>query len=503
MRFSERPLTLSTLTWRKVYSTILSIVGVILVAWGLIQVPTYSRLLTFFLLLVLAVAAKGTNTHFVQASAFVAVNSAISLSTVPAYGPFAAAVVAAAAEFSLWLISLRGGVPDWQRAWERLGVNVGMNSLAIFLGGLVFMGTTNLLGANTFWGQTLPWLFAAIVADQVNLWLLTIIIYLAQGINPRHTWLENRWAIPINVVMMSAGGGLLHVTVDQFSYIGIAIFFLPIMLAAYSYRVVVNNNKKQLEELEELVAVRTQALASANSELEHLHREKDAFIGVLTHDMRTPLTTIKGYGSILYNQDLPREEQTHIMNIILRSQDNLLEIVNNILEIQKLQSGAPILLEHSYFDMNELVHIVVESLQAEARLKEMKLVYYSPTAPVFVTADRPKIQRIVTNLVANAVKYTPEQGEVGVKLRQNSRYAVTEVQDNGYGIPVEQQPYIFERFRRVPGHQRRAMGTGLGLAIVKSLVEAHDGDISVTSQEDVGSTFTLKLPLQPDRLPGT
>jgi signal transduction histidine kinase len=486
------------LTWRKIYSTILSLLGAALVLWGLVQIPTYSPLFTFLLLLVLAVAAKSTNTHFVQASALVAVNSAISLSTVPAYGPFAAAVVAAAAEVSLWLISLRNNVPDWNRALERLGVNVGMNAIAIFIGGLVFLETTELLGSTTIWGQTLPWLFAAIVADQVNLWLLTIIIYLTQKVNPLDTWHENRWAIPINILTMSVGGGLLHVTVSQFSYLGIAIFFLPIMLAAYSYRVIINNNKRQLAELEGLVAARTQELANANEELERLHREKDAFIGVLTHDMRTPLTTIKGYGSILHTQELPRQEQIHIMSIVLRSQDNLLEIVNNILEIQKLQSGAPILLENSYFDMNELVRTVVESLQAESRRKEMNLQYYPPSMPVFVTADRPKIQRVITNLVANAVKYTPEEGEIKVRLQENGRYAITEVQDNGYGIPPEQLPYIFERFRRVPGHQRRAMGTGLGLAIVKSLVEAHNGEIAVVSQEDVGSSFTFKLPLITD-----
>jgi signal transduction histidine kinase len=237
-------------------------------------------------------------------------------------------------------------------------------------------------------------------------------------------------------------------------------------------------------------------LAKANEELERLHREKDAFIGVLTHDMRTPLTSIKGYGSILRDQSLPRDQQVHIMNIILRSQDNLLELVNNILEIQKLQSGTPILLERSHFDLNELIQMIVEILQPEAMRKEMTIQYQPPSSSIYITADRQKIQRIITNLVANAVKYTPHQGQICLKLWANGRYAVTEVQDNGYGIPPEQIPYIFERFRRVPGHQRKAMGTGLGLAIVKSLVEAHHGHISVVSQEDTGSTFTLKLPLQ-------
>lgn len=486
------------LTWRKGYSTLLSLLGATLVIGGLIQIPTYSPLVTFLLLIILAVAAKSTTTHLIQGSALVAVNSAISLSAVPAYGPFAAALVAAAAELSLWLISIRTDKPDWKRASERLGVNVGMNSIAIFLGGLVFLGTTNLLGEQTFLGQTIPWLLAAVIADQVNLWLLSIIVFLTQEVNPVAVWLKNRWAIPINVLTMSLGGGLLHVTIGQFSFLGIAIFFLPIILSAYAYRVIANNNKRQLEELEGLVAHRTQALAKANDELERLHREKDAFIGVLTHDMRTPLTSIKGYGSILHTQELPRDQQIHIMDIILRSQDSLLELVNNILEIQKLQSGAPILLESSEFDLDFVVQMVVEALQAETKRKEMTLTYQPPSSPVHVTADRQKIQRVITNVIANAVKYTPNEGEIQVRVWENGRYAITEIQDNGYGIPPEQLPYIFERFRRVPGHQRKATGTGLGLAIVKSLVEAHNGDITVTSEEDVGSTFTLKLPLQID-----
>jgi signal transduction histidine kinase len=124
------------------------------------------------------------------------------------------------------------------------------------------------------------------------------------------------------------------------------------------------------------------------------------------------------------------------------------------------------------------------------------IVYERPSNPVRVTADKKKVDRIITNLVANALKYTPHNGQVCVRVRQNGSYAITEVEDNGYGIPIEQLPYIFERFRRVPGHQRKATGTGLGLAIVKSLVEAHNGEITVQSEDGVGSTFTMKLPLQ-------
>jgi len=98
------------------------------------------------------------------------------------------------------------------------------------------------------------------------------------------------------------------------------------------------------------------------------------------------------------------------------------------------------------------------------------------------------------NLISNAVKYTPKEGLVSVDTQMNGHYAIVEVKDTGYGIPTDELPHIFDRFSRVKGHQHIAIGTGLGLAIVKSLVEAHDGEITVESQEGAGSTFTVKLP---------
>jgi signal transduction histidine kinase len=115
--------------------------------------------------------------------------------------------------------------------------------------------------------------------------------------------------------------------------------------------------------------------------------------------------------------------------------------------------------------------------------------------PITIAADEKKIERILLNLISNAIKYTPEGGTVNIETGMKGRYAYFKVQDTGYGIPEDELPYIFDRFRRVKGHESKAVGTGLGLAIVKSLVEAHQGEISVTSQVDEGSTFTVNLPL--------
>lgn len=479
---------------RHIYSSFLSLIGTILVIVGLFQVPTYERPLTFFLLLLLAVVTQSTMTYLVGGMTSVSVTSAITLAIVPLYGPVAAAMAAAAAEVSLWIISIRVDNPNWKQAAERLGVNIGMHSLSTFIAGLAFMWMANWLGPNTILGETIPWVVGAMLDDQVNLWLLTVIIYLVHGVKPLDTWMENRWAIPINVLVMAVGGGLLAFSVRAFGLLGIAVLFLPLVLSAYSFRLTVNNTKKQMAELEEIVALRTQALADANKQLEQLNKDKDAFLAVLTHDMRTPLTSIQGYATILRDRELPREQQTHIGKIILRSQATLLEIVNNILEIEKLQSGVPVTLEQSNFDLALVAKTTAESIAAQAEEKEICLEYDSVPSPIMITADKQKIDRVLLNLVSNAVKYTPEGGTVSVRTKSNGDHAVVEIEDTGYGIPEDELPYIFDRYSRVKEHQHIAVGTGLGLAIVKSLVEAHDGEISVSSREGIGSTFTVKLP---------
>ncbi|MBK8987069.1 MAG: HAMP domain-containing histidine kinase [Chloroflexi bacterium] len=196
------------------------------------------------------------------------------------------------------------------------------------------------------------------------------------------------------------------------------------------------------------------------------------------------------------DRELEREQQTHIAKVILRSQDTLLDIVNNLLEIGKLQSGTPVLLERSSFDLALLVKGVTEALETQALERNISLNDESVPSPAEITGDEKKIQRIVSNLISNAIKYTPEGGQVYIDTHVSGQYAVLAIRDTGYGIPTDELPFIFDRYSRVKKHQSIAIGTGLGLAIVKSLVEAHQGEITVESEEGVGSTFTVRLPVQ-------
>ena len=339
------------------------------------------------------------------------------------------------------------------------------------------------------------WLLAAVVADQVNIWLLIIMVHLQHGVSPREVWWANRWAMPINVLITAVGGGVLAMAIEGFGLLGLGVFFLPIFLSAYAFRLYVSRTREQMDRLEELVELRTRDLARAYDDLEQLNEQKDAFLAVLTHDMRSPLTNIHGYASLLRDYpDLPEEQRRHMANVILRNERALLEIVNNILDIEHLESGTSVLLEGENFNLVELLEEVIESSAAYARDKEITLTYEAEPAAIFVHADRAKLGRVFQNLVSNAIKYTHQSGAVRVHAAAENGSIAVAVEDNGYGIPSDELPHIFDRYSRVDEHKNKAVGTGLGLAIVKSLVEAHEGEISVESEEDVGSVFTVRLP---------
>jgi signal transduction histidine kinase len=194
-------------------------------------------------------------------------------------------------------------------------------------------------------------------------------------------------------------------------------------------------------------------------------------------------------------QTLSQEQQAHMAQVILRNGETLLDIVNNMLEIEQMKSEAALVLERSIFDLTQLVARAIEATQTQAMEKAIELQCETADSPIVVYADEKKIERVLLNLTSNAIKYTPEEGHVWLKAVANGRYAIIEIKDDGYGIPEEELTYIFDAYRRVKKHEHVAVGTGLGLAIVKSLIEAHEGNISVQSQLDVGSTFTVKIPL--------
>ncbi len=478
------------------YLVFISLVGVGLLSWAVSQFFTFQEKLGFLLFVLLgslAQIAATTATIKSKTAVTYAISPAVSLATVPFYGPAAAILVETITSISLWLIKPADAV-IWKKSLPQLAFNSAMSQISIFVGSCIY-----LLTADQF-GPILPWLFAAVVNDQLNLLLLTVMIRLQYGKEFRifTIWKENAWAIPIGILISSVGGGFLAFSFQHLGLIGISIFFLPLLLSAYAFRLYVSQMQAHMDNLEEIVAERTETLKK-------LMKEKDAFLAVLTHDMKSPITTIHLYANMIKEHPQILEKRPHMIDRVLYSQEALADIVDNILDLEKLQADGQVPMYKETFEYIPVAQKVIDMLQIQAEAKKIELALSGFDNPVFVHADRRHMERILNNLISNAIKYTPAKGKVVVSLNVQPQTNVLhlQVQDTGYGIPAEELMNVFERFHRVSSHKKLAAGTGLGLTITKALVEAHGGRVEVSSELEKGSVFTARLPIlhahQPDK----
>jgi signal transduction histidine kinase len=460
------------------------------VTMGIVRIPTYENPLNFFLLICLAAISQMAVTYLSVGENKIAyeVGTAVSLAAVPLYGPVAATVVAAASGFSFWLFTNRKKTL-LQRNWQQLAFNIGMLGVAILIAGSVNLELIVQRDMSP-WIIGLVWLVTAVIVDQLNLWLLIILLRLLRGsrFKPLHFWHQNRWAMLVNVGVLTMGGFLLSTAVTKFDSLGIIIFFLPILLSSISFKLYVNKMSEHMNNLEAIIAQRT-------DELTTVMMEKDAFLTVLTHDMKTPLTTINLYLDLLKKRPDILSEKPQILDVLKHSQQTLTEIVNNILDLEKFEADGEIPLEKTSLNIIPLLSYLLETMEAQAKQKNIALNMKSAILILDMLVDQHQIQRVFQNLVSNAIKYTQMGGEICIDIYTTNDQAIIQVMDNGYGIPENELPFVFDRFHRVAKHEKLTSGTGLGLSISKAIVEAHAGTISVTSQEDVGSIFTVQLPL--------
>jgi signal transduction histidine kinase len=241
---------------------------------------------------------------------------------------------------------------------------------------------------------------------------------------------------------------------------------------------------------------RTALLADQNERLLELDRLKDEFVATASHELRTPLTSISGYLEMSLDPaegPLPPAVEGHL-RIVQRNADRLSVLVEQLLFLARADSH-PLEVDRERVDVAEMLTEAAETARPAASAKDISLVVAADSAQP-VLADRPQLLRIVENLVTNAVKFTPEGGSVRLTARREGGAAVLEVADTGVGIPVAEQPDLFNRFFRGTNAIERAIpGSGLGLAISQVIAEAHGSTIEVESDPGTGSTFRLALPL--------
>jgi signal transduction histidine kinase len=494
------PQSLTKLIWQPVilyrlYLGLVSLFGLVIVGWGLLQAPHYARIDHFILLFFLAaVSPFGVTSVRVENSGITyVIGPAVGLAAIPFFGPAAACVILAGFNLCIWLIKPRDQT-TWKKSGAQLAFNNGMHALAIVIAAWPLIALREWLGADTVWGQTLPWLPAAVLYEEANLWLLIGVLRLQHGpqIKPLDMWKTDRWASQISIAVLALGGGFLAFAMQEYERMGIVIFYVPIVLSAYAFRLYVRQMQAHMDNLEQIVAERTKDLANLN-------RQKDAYLAVLTHDMMTPLASIQLCAEELQVDPTAAVDNPHLTTVMLRSQKTLFNLVRNILDIEKLQAGGSLSSQKMACNLGELLSHVVSIVQAEADGRSIALKHRLPAQPVMVFADCQQLERILLNLLANAVKYTPSGGAVYAEVGMARDDAIIKVLDTGYGIPAEELPYIFDRFRRVEQLKDKATGAGLGLAITKALVAEHNGEIIVQSEVGKGSLFTVRLPVgRPD-----
>lgn len=232
---------------------------------------------------------------------------------------------------------------------------------------------------------------------------------------------------------------------------------------------------------------------------QEVDRMKSEFISLASHQLRTPLSAIKTYTHMLadgYMGDL-NNAQKNSLDTIIRASDRMNELISTLLNITRMESGT-IAVTMKTVRMDGLAEEVVKELSLMAGGKSIKLASsVTPKAGITVTTDALILKEVMTNLVSNAIKYTPEKGRVDIRLRKRSGSAIVEITDSGWGIPEFAQDQIFSKFFRAHNIvKRETTGTGLGLYLVKGLVDAVGGRVWFKSQEGKGTSFFISLPLK-------
>lgn len=258
------------------------------------------------------------------------------------------------------------------------------------------------------------------------------------------------------------------------------------------------------KELEAKVRERTQELEQAmlelkraNEELKELDRLKSEFVSMVSHELRSPLTNISGAVELMLGQDLLDEEARKMLEVVGEESTRLARLVRGILDVSRIEARK-LDLHRKEVDIHPILERVVTSLKARTEIHRFLLPQKNNLPPVWGDPDR--IEQILFNLLDNAIKYSPQGGDIQVDAEAGDGVLTVSISDSGVGIPEREKERIFQKFHRLDTRDaRESYGSGLGLYITRGLVEAHGGRIWVESKVGRGSTFRFTLPLAPSR----
>ena len=250
--------------------------------------------------------------------------------------------------------------------------------------------------------------------------------------------------------------------------------------------------------LQQSIEVATKELKESNAKLRHLDQVKDEFMSMASHQLRTPLTSVKGYVSMVLEGDAGdiSTQQRHLLTEAFKSSERMVHLIADFLSVSRLQTGK-FTIERQESNLDDIVQQEVSALKLVAKSHDLKLEYIPPQKALPpLMLDEAKIRQVVMNLIDNAIYYSREKTTIVITLERNTNRVSFMVADTGIGVPKNEQQHLFTKFFRARNaRRRRPDGTGVGLFLAKKVVIAHGGSMIFHSVEDKGSTFGFRLPL--------
>jgi len=249
--------------------------------------------------------------------------------------------------------------------------------------------------------------------------------------------------------------------------------------------------------LQQRIDTATRELRASNAQLQKLDESKDEFISMASHQLRTPLTSIKGYISMLMDGDAGKvtNDQKHLLEEAFISSERMVRLIGDFLNVSRLQTGKFMVDKHP-LSLAKIVTQEIEGLGPNANARGLQFIYNEPKNIPLMQLDENKIQQVIMNFSDNAIYYSKENSTIKIKLEIVGDNVEFTVKDTGIGVPNDEQDQLFNKFfRATNARKQRPDGTGVGLFLAKKVIDAHDGQIIFHSTEGKGSTFGFRLPL--------
>ena len=243
-------------------------------------------------------------------------------------------------------------------------------------------------------------------------------------------------------------------------------------------------------------------LADANNRLKENDQLKDDFLSTVTHELRTPITSIRAFSEILYdNQDLEDVDRQHYLSIVIKETERLSRLISQVLDLERYESGRQ-KLTLVKVTAAQLIDDSIEAMDQLIKEKNIAIIKEIENPERQIICDSDKMMQVFLNLISNALKFIDnETGKIIIRSFEKNGMIHFEVEDNGKGIPAEYQQMIFEKFFQAKNQlMRKPKGTGLGLAICNKILDLHRGNIDVSSEINMGAKFSFSFPMQLDTI---